>query len=163
MNQNNIIKEKKMSFEDKLKELGIELNSPPSPVANYIPVQQTGNLIYLSGQGPRDKSGNFITGKVGEDITADEAYDLAKNTAINLISVMKSYLGSLDRIEKIVKVLGMVNSTSDFKDHPKVINGCSDFFVEVFGEKGRHARSAVGMGSLPNNMAVEIEIIVEVK
>jgi enamine deaminase RidA (YjgF/YER057c/UK114 family) len=152
-----------MSFEDKLKELGIELNSPPSPVANYIPVQQTGNLIYLSGQGPRDKSGNFITGKVGEDITADEAYDLAKNTAINLISVMKSYLGSLDRIEKIVKVLGMVNSTSDFKDHPKVINGCSDFFVEVFGEKGRHARSAVGMGSLPNNMAVEIEIIVEVK
>ena len=152
-----------MSFEDKLKELGIELNSPPSPVANYIPVQQTGNLIYLSGQGPRDKSGNFITGKVGEDISADEAYDLAKNTAINLISVMKSYLGSLDRIEKIVKVLGMVNSTSDFKDHPKVINGCSDFFVEVFGEKGRHARSAVGMGSLPNNMAIEIEIIVEVK
>jgi|TARA_B110001454_G_scaffold38501_1_gene37939 enamine deaminase RidA (YjgF/YER057c/UK114 family) len=151
-----------MSFEDKLKELGVELNSPPSPVANYIPVQQTGNLIYLSGQGPRDKSGNFITGKVGEDISADEAYDLAKNTAINLISVMKSYLGSLDRIEKIVKVLGMVNSTSDFKDHPKVINGCSDFFVEVFGEKGRHARSAVGMGSLPNNMAVEIEIIVEV-
>ena len=152
-----------MSFEDKLKELGIELNSPPSPVANYIPVQQTGNLIYLSGQGPRDKSGNFITGKVGEDISADEAYDLAKNTAINLISVMKSYLGSLDRIEKIVKVLGMVNSIPDFKDHPKVINGCSDFFVEVFGEKGRHARSAVGMGSLPNNMAVEIEIIVEVK
>ena len=151
-----------MSFEEKLKELGIELNSPPSPVANYIPVQQTGNLIYLSGQGPRDKSGNFITGKVGEDISADEAYELAKNTAINLISVMKSYLGSLDRIEKIVKVLGMVNSTSDFKDHPKVINGCSDFFVEVFGEKGRHARSAVGMGSLPNNMAVEIEIIVEV-
>jgi|TARA_B110000116_G_scaffold16650_1_gene13477 enamine deaminase RidA (YjgF/YER057c/UK114 family) len=151
-----------MSFEDKLKELGVELNSPPSPVANYIPVQQTGNLIYLSGQGPRDKSGNFITGKVGEDISADEAYDLAKNTAINLISVMKSYLGSLDRIEKIVKVLGMVNSTPDFKDHPKVINGCSDFFVEVFGEKGRHARSAVGMGSLPNNMAVEIEIIVEV-
>mgnify|MGYP006085729439 FL=1 len=151
-----------MSFEEKLKELGIELNSPPSPVANYIPVQQTGNLIYLSGQGPRDKSGNFITGKVGEDISADEAYDLAKNTAINLISVMKSYLGSLDRIEKIVKVLGMVNSTPDFKDHPKVINGCSDFFVEVFGEKGRHARSAVGMGSLPNNMAVEIEIIVEV-
>ena len=151
-----------MSFENKLKELGIELNSPPSPVANYIPVQQTGNLIYLSGQGPRDISGNFITGKVGEDISADEAYDLAKNTAINLISVMKSYLGSLDRIEKIVKVLGMVNSTSDFKDHPKVINGCSDFFVEISGEKGRHARSAVGMGSLPNNMAVEIEIIVQV-
>jgi len=151
-----------MSFENKLKELGIELNSPPSPVANYIPVQQTGNLIYLSGQGPRDKSGNFITGKVGEDISAEEAYELAKNTAINLVSVMKSYLGSLDRIEKIVKVLGMVNSTSDFIDHPKVINGCSDFFVEVFGEKGRHARSAVGMGSLPNNMAVEIEIIVEI-
>jgi enamine deaminase RidA (YjgF/YER057c/UK114 family) len=151
-----------MSFENKLKELGIELNSPPSPVANYIPVQQTGNLIYLSGQGPRDESGNFITGKVGEDISAEEAYELAKNTAINLISVMKSYLGSLDRIEKIVKVLGMVNSTSDFIDHPKVINGCSDFFVEVFGEKGRHARSAVGMGSLPNNMAVEIEIIVEI-
>ena len=148
-----------MSFEEKLKELGIELNSPPSPVANYIPVQQTGNLIYLSGQGPRDKSGNFITGKVGEDISADEAYDLAKNTAINLISVMKSYLGSLDRIEKIVKVLGMVNSTPDFKDHPKVINGASDMLVEILGEKGKHSRFAVGSNSLPINIAVEIEAI----
>ena len=151
-----------MSIEDKLKELGIELQTPPSPVANYIPVQQTGNLIYLSGQGPRNESGDFISGKVGSDITAEEAYELARNTAINLVSAMKSYLGSLDKVKKIVKVFGMVNSTSDFTDHPKVINGCSDFFVEVFGDKGRHARSAVGMGSLPNNMAVEIEIIVEV-
>ena len=151
-----------MSIEDKLKELGIELHTPPSPVANYIPVQQTGNLIYLSGQGPRDEEGNFITGKVGADISAEQAYDLSRNTAVNLISAMKSYLGSLERVEKIVKVFGMVNATSDFTDHPKVINGCSDFFVEVFEDKGRHARSAVGMGSLPNNMAVEIEIIVEV-
>ena len=151
-----------MTIEEKLKELGIELKTPPSPVANYIPVQQTGNLIYLSGQGPRNESGDFISGKVGSDITAEEAYELARNTAINLVSAMKSYLGSLDKVKKIVKVFGMVNSTSDFKDHPKVINGCSDFFVEVFGDKGRHARSAVGMGSLPNNMAVEIEIIVEV-
>ena len=151
-----------MTIEEKLKELGIELKTPPSPVANYIPVQQTGNLIYLSGQGPRNEFGDFISGKVGSDITAEEAYELARNTAINLVSAMKSYLGSLDKVKKIVKVFGMVNSTSDFTDHPKVINGCSDFFVEVFGDKGRHARSAVGMGSLPNNMAVEIEIIVEV-
>jgi enamine deaminase RidA (YjgF/YER057c/UK114 family) len=152
-----------MSIEEKLKSMGIELNTPPTPVANYIPVQQTGNLIYLSGQGPRDESGNFITGKVGSEISAEEAYELSKNTAINLISAMKAYLGSLDKVVKIVKVFGMVNAEQNFIDHPKVINGCSDFFVEVFGEKGRHARSAVGMGSLPNNMAVEIEIIVEVE
>ena len=152
-----------MSIDNKLKELGITLKSPPSPVANYIPVQQTGNLIYLSGQGPRNENGEFITGKVGSDITAEEAYDLARNTAINLLSAMNAYLGSLDRVSKIVKVLGMVNAEPDFKDHPIVINGCSDLFVEVFGEKGKHARSAVGMGSLPNNMAVEIEIIVEIE
>ena len=152
-----------MSIEKKLKELGIELKSPPTPVANYIPVQQTGNLIYLSGQGPRDESGNFITGKVGSEISAEEAYDLSRNTAINLLSAMNAYLGSLDRVVKIVKVFGMVNSETSFIDHPKVINGCSDFFVEVFGEKGRHARSAIGMGSLPNNVAVEIEIIVEIE
>ena len=152
-----------MSIDNKLKELGITLNSPPSPVANYIPVQQTGNLIYLSGQGPRNDNGEVITGKVGSDITAEEAYDLARNTAINLLSAMNAYLGSLDRVSKIVKVLGMVNAEPDFKDHPIVINGCSDLFVEVFGEKGKHARSAVGMGSLPNNMAVEIEIIVEIE
>jgi len=151
-----------MSIEEKLKELGIDLKAPPTPVANYIPVQQTGNLIYLSGQGPRDESGNFITGKVGSDITAEEAYELSRNTAINLLSAMNAYLGSLEKVVKIVKVFGMVNAESNFVDHPKVINGCSDFFVEIFGEKGRHARSAVGMGSLPNNMAVEIEIIVEV-
>jgi len=152
-----------MSIEEKLKELGIELKSPPTPVANYIPVQQTGNLIYLSGQGPRDESGNFITGIVGSDISAEEAYDLSRNTAINLLSAMNAYLGSLDKVVKIVKVFGMVNAEQNFIDHPKVINGCSDFFVEIFGDKGRHARSAVGMGSLPNNMAVEIEIIVEVE
>ena len=152
-----------MSIDNKLKELGITLKSPPSPVANYIPVQQTGNLIYLSGQGPRNENGEFITGKVGSDITAEEAYDLARNTAINLLSAMNAYLGSLDRVSKIVKVLGMVNAEPDFKDHPIVINGCSDLFGEVFGEKGKHARSAVGMGSLPNNMALEIEIIVEIE
>ena len=152
-----------MSIDNKLKELVITLKSPPSPVANYIPVQQTGNFIYLSGQGPRNENGEFNTGKVGSDITAEEAYDLARNTAINLLSAMNAYLGSLDRVSKIVKVLGMVNAVQDFTDHPKVINGCSDLFVEVFGEKGKHARSAVGMGSLPNNMAVEIEIIVEIE
>ena len=131
-----------MSIEEKLKELGIELKSRPTP---------------------RDESGNFITGKVGSDISAEEAYDLSRNTAINLLSAMNAYLGSLDRIVKIVKVFGMVNAEQNFIDHPKVINGCSDFFVEIFGDKGRHARSAVGMGSLPNNMAVEIEIIVEVE
>ena len=151
-----------MSIEDKLKELGIELQTPPSPVANYIPVQQTGNLIYLSGQGPRDEEGNFITGKVGADISAEQAYDLSRNTAVNLISAMKSYLGSLERVVKIVKVFGMVNATSDFTDHPKVINGCSDLLVEFFGkEKGVHARSAMGVYMLPNNIPVEIEAILE--
>ena len=151
-----------MSIEDKLKEMGIELKSPPTPVANYIPVQQTGNLIYLSGQGPRDESGNFITGKVGSEISADEAYELSRNTAVNLLSAMKSYLGSLEKVSKIVKVFGMVNAENDFVDHPKVINGCSDLFVDFFGkEKGVHARSAMGVYVLPNNIPVEIEAIIE--
>ena len=111
-----------MSIDNKLKELGITLKSPPSPVANYIPVEQTGNLIYLSGQGPRNENGEFITGKVGSDITAEEAYDLARNTAINLLSAMNAYLGSLDRVSKIVKVLGMVNAEPDFKDHPIAVS-----------------------------------------
>ena len=146
-----------MSVEKRLAELGIELPSIPAPAGNYVHAVQTGNLLYLAGKGP-----NNSTGKVGADVSIDEAYAAARDTGLTLIAVMKNALGSLDRVTRIVKVLGMVNAVPEFKEQPKVINGCSDLFVEVFGDKGRHARSAVGMGSLPNQISVEIECIVEV-
>lgn len=146
-----------MSVEKRLAELGIELPSIPAPAGNYVHAVQTGNLLYLAGKGP-----NNSTGKVGADVSIDEAYAAARDTGLTLIAVMKEALGSLDRVTRIVKVLGMVNAVPEFKEQPKVINGCSDLFVEVFGDKGRHARSAVGMGSLPNQISVEIECIVEV-
>ena len=125
-------------------------------MGSYVHAVQTGNLLFLAGKGPRS------TGKVGAEISVDQAYQDARQTGLTLIAVMKQELGSLDRVTRIVKVLGMVNATPDFGDQPKVINGCSDLFIEVFGEAGRHARSAVGMGSLPNQITVEIECIVEV-
>ena len=146
-----------MKTEKRLKELGIELETASSPVANYVNAVRTGNLLYLSGKGP-----GAVRGKVGADTTVAEAYKHARATGLALIAVMKSELGDLDRVVRIVKVLGMVNATPEFGDQPKVINGCSDLFVEVFGDRGRHARSAVGMGSLPNGIPVEIEVIVEV-
>lgn len=152
-----------MSVESRLQDLGIELPNTPSPLANYVPFVITGNLLFLSGQGPREADGTFHTGKVGEAITTEQAYQDARLTGLNLLSVMKSALGELDRVERVVKLLGMVNGTPDFLEHPQVINGCSDLMVEVFGEKGRHARSAIGMGSLPNNITVEIEAIVEIR
>ena len=148
-----------MSAEKKLKELGIELGPVTPPVANYVNAVRTGNLLYLAGKGP---AGN-VSGIVGKDITAEQAYGHARTTGLNLMAVMRDELGSLDRVKRIVKVLGMVNAVPGFTDQPKVINGCSDLFVEVFGERGKHARSAVGMGSLPNNIPVEIEVIVEVE
>ena len=151
-----------MSAEARLKEKGIELPKVTAPVANYVNAVRTGNLLFLAGKGPNRPDGSWITGKVGRDVTVEEAYQHARLTGLNLIAVMKAELGSLDRVQRIVKVLGMVNGVPEFADQPKVINGCSDLFVEVFGDRGKHARSAVGMGSLPRNITVEIEAVVEV-
>lgn len=149
--------------EAKLKELGIELSTPSAPVANYVNAVRTGNLIFLAGKGPSKPDGTNVTGKVGTDLTLDEGYEAARLTAINQLSVLKAELGDLKRVKRIVKVLGMVNCGPDFTDQPKVINGYSDLMVAVFGERGKHARAAVGMGSLPSNIAVEVEMVVEVE
>lgn len=148
--------------EQKLSELGIDISSPPTPVANYVPAVRTGNLVYVSGQGPRKPGGGMVTGKVGSAVSIDEAYEAARLCCISMLAALKSEVGDLNRVRRIVKLLGMVNAAPDFTDHPKVINGCSDLLVEVFGERGKHARSAVGMGSLPNQISVEIEMIAEV-
>jgi len=148
-----------MSVESRLSELGLTLPSIPSPVANYVPFKRDGNVIYLSGQGPRRPDGTYYVGKVGKDFSWEEAYQHAKLTGLGLLAAARLAAGSLDKVE-VLKVLGMVNGAPDFADQPKVINGCSDLFVSVLGERGRHARSAIGMGSLPNNMTVEIEAIV---
>ncbi|WP_420603999.1 RidA family protein [Flagellimonas sp.] len=149
--------------EAKLEELGIELSTPSAPVANYVNAVRTGNLIFMAGKGPLQSNGENITGKIGADLSIEEGYYAARVTAINQLSVLKAELGDLSKVKRIVKVLGMVNATPDFTDHPKVINGYSDLMVAVFGEKGKHARAAVGMGSLPSDIAVEIEMIVEVE
>ena len=148
--------------EAKLQELGIELSTPSAPVANYVNAVRTGNLIFLSGKGPQKSDGANIMGKVGVDLTIEEGYEAARITGINQLSVLKAELGNLNKVKRCIKVLGMVNAASDFTDHPKVINGYSDLMVAVFGERGKHARAAVGMGSLPSNIAVEIEMVVEV-
>ncbi len=148
-----------MQIEQRLTDLGIILPEPASPFATYVRYVQTGNLLYISGTGP-DKS--LPTGKVGGDLTLEQGVEAARSVALGLISTMKQALGDLDRVVRVVKLLGMVNSAPDFGDQPKVINGCSDLLVEVFGEAGRHARSAVGMGALPSGISVEIELIVEV-
>ena len=151
-----------MKTERRLKELGIELAPATSPLANYVNAVRTGNLLYLAGKGPGLPGRPLPTGKVGRDLTVEQAYQHARDTGLKLIAVMKAELGDLDRVKRIVKVLGMVNATPEFGQQPEVINGCSDLFVEVFGDRGRHARSAVGMGSLPRGIPVEIEVIVEV-
>ena len=152
-----------MSPEDRLKALGITLPPAPVPVANYVPFRFAGNLLYLSGHGPKRIDGSYRAGRLGRDMSIEDAYQEARLTGLNLLASAKVALGELSRIEAVVKLLGMVNAEPDFADHPKVINGCSDLFVEVFGERGRHARSAVGMGSLPRGIPVEIEVIVEVE
>jgi enamine deaminase RidA (YjgF/YER057c/UK114 family) len=152
-----------MSAEARLKELGIVLPSLGTPVANYLPYRLAGDILYLSGQGPRDESGKQLTGKLGKDISIEEGYRRARLVGLGLLAAMRDALGSLDRVDYIVKLLGMVNAVPDFNDSPKVINGCSDLFVEVFGDAGRHARSAVGNVMLPNQISVEIEGIVAVK
>ena len=139
--------------ENNISNLGITLPESPAAVANYVPVVRTGNLIYLSGVGPAKKSdGSEFKGKLGSDLNVEEGYDAARHTAINIIARLKGYLGDLDRVDQIVKVLSMVNSDPNFVDPPAVTNGCSDLLVEVFGEKGKHARSAVGVATLPGGM-----------
>ena len=149
--------------ERRLEELGIKLPTPPQPVANYVNGVRTGNLIFLAGKGPKRADGTEITGKLGADVSIEEGYEGARLTAINQLAVLKAMLGDLGRVKRVVKVLGMVNSTPDFIEQPAVVNGFSDLIVEVFGERGRHARAAVGMASLPRGQAVEIEMIVEVE
>jgi enamine deaminase RidA (YjgF/YER057c/UK114 family) len=149
--------------EDNLKSLGITLPKQSAPIANYVNYVRTGNLIYFSGSGPSVESQGYVKGKLGKDLTIDQGKEAARITGINLIANLKNAIGDLNKVKRIVKVLGMVNSTEDFTDQPKVMNGFSDLMVAVFGEKGKHARSAVGMVALPMNMAVEIEMIVEVE
>jgi enamine deaminase RidA (YjgF/YER057c/UK114 family) len=152
-----------MKIETKLKEMGLELPAPGKPVANYVPAVRTGNLVFLSGHGPVLENGNLITGKVGADLTLEEGYKAARQVALVLLASLQSEIGDLDKVRRVVKLLGMVNCTPDFVDQPKVVNGASDLLVEIFGEKGKHARSAVGMNALPLNIAVEIEMIAEIE
>ena len=152
-----------MSAEQRLAERHITLPPAPKPMGNYVPYRIAGNLLFLSGAGPRNADGTHTCGKVGTDLTVDQAYQAARQTGLTLLANMRDALGSLDRVDTILKVLGMVNAIPNFTDHPAVINGCTDLFVEVFGDNGRPARSAVGMGSLPMNIAVEIEAIVLIK
>ena len=149
--------------EDNLKSLGITLPKQSAPIANYVNYVRTGNLIYFSGSGPSVESQGYVKGKLGKDMTIEQGKEAARITGINLIANLKNAIGDLNKVKRIVKVLGMVNSTEEFTDQPKVMNGFSDLMVAVFGEKGKHARSAVGMAALPMNMAVEIEMIVEVE
>jgi len=151
-----------MSADARLKELKIQLPPIPKPAGTYVHAVRTGNLLFLAGKGPQPPDGSVPKGKVGRNVSAEEAHRHARSVGLTLLAVMKDTLGSLDRVRRVVKVLGMVNAVPEFGEQPRVINGCSDLFVEVFGERGQHARSAVGMGSLPNGITVEIEAIVEV-
>lgn len=153
-----------MKIENKLKELGIELFPGIKPIGSYVPFVQSGSLIYISGQGP-SIMGEYTRylGKVGEDITKEEAKEAAAVTAVNLVSILKDAVGDLDRVKRIVNVHGFVNSTPDFTEQPYVINGASDLLVELFGEKGQHSRCAMSVNSLPLNICVEVELIAEVE
>jgi enamine deaminase RidA (YjgF/YER057c/UK114 family) len=153
-----------MSAEQRLKDLGIDPGAVSAPVANYVNAVRTGNLLFLAGKGPRaGKDGKRPKGKVGREYTVEQAYQHARSVGLDLIAVMRAELGSLDKVKRVVKVLGMVNAVPDFEDQPKVINGCSDLFVEIFGEAGRHTRAAVGMGSLPLGISVELTAMMAVR
>ncbi|MFY0697314.1 MAG: RidA family protein [Balneola sp.] len=159
----NVLCAQNQSPEQKLQELGIELPEIAPPVANYVNLVRSGNLLFLAGKGSQNPDGSRITGKVGVDLTIEEGYEAAKSIAYQHLAVIKNEIGDLSKVVRVVKVLGMVNTTPEFTAHSQVINGYSDFMVEIFGEKGKHARSAVGMSSLPVNLAVEIEVIVEIE
>jgi len=152
-----------MSAESNLEQHGIVLPDAPPPVGNYVPAVVHNGILYLSGQGPLLESGKFALGMVGREFTTDEAYKHARRTGLVLLSVARQALGSLDRVERVLSVFGMVNAVPGFTEQPQVINGCSDLFVEVFGEAGRHARAAVGMRSLPINISVEITAMMAVR
>jgi enamine deaminase RidA (YjgF/YER057c/UK114 family) len=152
-----------MRVVQRLQELGINLPTPGAPLGTYVHAKRVGNMLYLSGKGPHYPDGTVPRGKLGAGVSVEDGYCHARQVGLVLIAAIRDALGGdLDRVADIVKVLGMVNAAPDFEDHPKVINGCSDLFVEVFGERGRHARSAVGMSSLPGGIPVEIEVIVAV-
>ena len=152
-----------MKIEGKLEEMGLKLPEVPKPVANYVPAVKTGNLLFISGHGPQKEIGTLSTGKVGRDLTLEEGYEAAKNVALRLLSTIKDTVDDLDKVKRVVKLVGFVNCSENFTDQPKVVNGASDLFVEVFGERGIHARSAVGMYQLPGGIPVEIEAVVEVE
>ncbi|MBM3239034.1 RidA family protein [Candidatus Poribacteria bacterium] len=152
-----------MKIEKRLEELNLTLPELPKPVANYVPAVKAGNLLFVSGHGPGRGEGKLYKGKVGDDLTIEDGYQSARQTALCLISTIKGAIGDLDKVKQFVKVVGFVNCTEDFTDQPKVVNGASDLFVEVFGNKGKHARSAVGMQQLPGGIPVEVEVIVEVE
>ena len=149
-------------IEKRLEELSITLPAPPSALGTYVGAVTTGNLVFISGHGTAKPDGSYVAGKVPTECSEEEAYQAARLVGLNVLATLKNHLGDLDRVQRVVKVLGMVNCTPDFEDQPQVINGASDFFVEVFGEGGRHARSAVGMSSLPSGIPVEVEVIFEV-
>jgi enamine deaminase RidA (YjgF/YER057c/UK114 family) len=151
------------SPEEKIKSNGLMLPPVSKPMANYVKYVRTGNLIYLAGHGPTKADGSNVTGKVGKELTIEQGYEAAKITALSMIATLKDALGDLNKVKRIVKVNGYVNCFPDFTDQPKVINGCSDLLVLVFGDKGKHARAAMGMVALPSNIAVEIEMVVEVE
>jgi enamine deaminase RidA (YjgF/YER057c/UK114 family) len=150
------------SVESRLAELGIVLPVCAKPVANYVPFTISGNLLFISGQGPRTSDQKFLTGKVGRDITPEEAYTHVRLVGVNLLAVVRHALGAFDGVRRVVKLTGFVKATDDFREHPRVVNGCLDFLVDVFGDAGKHARSAIGVASLPENISVEIEAIFEI-
>lgn len=151
-----------MSIKERLGELGIELPGASPPLANYMPTVRTGNLVFTSGHGPRKPEGGLVTGRLGETLSVEEGYEAAKLTALACLGSLQAELGDLERVTRVVKLLVMVNCTPQFSQQPAVANGASDLLVAIFGDAGRHARSAVGMQSLPGGMAVEIEMVVEV-
>lgn len=150
-----------MSIEKRIQQLGLELPKVPAPAANYVNAVRMGNLIYLSGTVPAMADGTIPRGKVGADVSTEEAVEHARLAALNILAILRGELGSLDRAKRVIKLLGMVNAVPDFLEHSRVINGCSDLFEQVFGAK--HARSAIGVGSLPFGITVEVEVIVEVE
>jgi enamine deaminase RidA (YjgF/YER057c/UK114 family) len=152
-----------MTADERFARLGLTLPAAPKPAGNYLPFRLAGNLLFLAGVGPQRADGTMISGKVGVEVSIEQAYEAAKLCGLNLLANMMSAVGTLDRIETVLKVFGMVNAVADFTRHPQVINGCTDLFVDVFGEHGRPARSAVGMGSLPFNISVEVEAIALVR
>jgi enamine deaminase RidA (YjgF/YER057c/UK114 family) len=159
----SFVRGRPMSADARITELKLQLPPAPKPAGVYSPIVQAGNIVYVSGHGPSLPDGAMIVGKVGDDLTEEQGKQAARQVGLTILATLKSQLGSLDRVGRVLKVLGMVNSAPDFERHPQVINGFSELMVEIFGEAGRAARSAVGMGSLPGNIAVEIECILELK